>query len=168
MFCSAEMVNKASATGDSGLKPLIFHQPCQQNSHLHPLGWDRCLSLLQISFFKPQLPWACRATSLVSSLSPRVQSSRELESSCVPALCSAVLQSLAEAKWNAQPWKGSVGEDKHRAGTDASALLCGHLLLGAPLDLLPWASWGWCTWEALLTRKLIHSVQNTWFGYFYT
>lgn len=86
MFCSAEMVNKASTTGDSGLKPLIFGQLCQQNSHLHPprMETNDCLCYRSAAS-SSGFPELAIATSLVSSLRPGVQSSRELESSCVPA-----------------------------------------------------------------------------------
>lgn len=66
MFWSAEVVNKASTTDDSEFKPLMFHQPCQQNSNLQRprIGTNDCLLLLQISSLKYQLPWASQSYKL--------------------------------------------------------------------------------------------------------
>lgn len=101
MFWSAEMVNKASTTDDSELKPLMFHQLCQQNSILQPprTGTNDCLSCCCRS--APSItgfPEPARTTSVVSSLRPQMQDSGGLESGCIPALGSAVVSQWGQRK----------------------------------------------------------------------
>lgn len=96
MFWSAEMVNEANSTDDSELKPLMFPQPCQQNSVLHPprTGTNDCVSYCCRSApSSTSFPEPNTATSLVRSLGHQMQDRRGLESGWVPTLsCAAVSQ----------------------------------------------------------------------------
>lgn len=106
MFWSAEMVNEANSTDDSELKPLMFPQPCQQNSVLHPprTGTNDCVSYCCRSApSSTSFPEPNTATSLVRSLGHQMQDRRGLESGWVPTLSCA-------ASLNGTRWKGSARE----------------------------------------------------------
>lgn len=98
MFWSTEVVNKASTTDDSELKPLMFCRPCQQNSNLQRprIGTNDCLSCCCRSApSSTSFPEPARATTLVR---PEMQHSRGLESGCVLALTSAVISQWGQMK----------------------------------------------------------------------
>lgn len=92
MFWSAEMVNEANSTDDSELKPLMFPQPCQQNSVLQPprAGTNDCVSYCCRSA-PSGFPEPTTATSLVHSLGHQLQDGRGLEGGWVPTLSRAAV-----------------------------------------------------------------------------
>lgn len=118
MFWSAEMVNKVSTADDSELKPLMFRQPCQQNSNLQPprTGTNDCLSYCCRSApSSTSFPEPARATSLVSSLRHQMQDSGGLESGRVPALGSAAASQWGQVKMLSSG-KGVLGKASTERG----------------------------------------------------